>query len=67
MGKEFLANNVYSHEDNVKLEFYEKMIKEEDHIKISYQIKDRASFYGLYNIHTKNKLNKFLIKNIKNE
>lgn len=56
---------MYSNEDNLKLNFYTNMIKGEDSIKISYDVKDRASFYGLYNIHTKNKLSKYLLKDLK--
>jgi len=41
------------------------MIKNEDNHKISEEIKERAQFYGLYNVHTKNKMSKFLLADLK--
>ena len=55
----------FDEETHSVLEFYANMIKSEDHHKISSEVRERSSFYGMYNIYTKNKLLKMHIKQLK--
>lgn len=65
METEYVQNNIYTEEDKLKLEFYKKMIKSEDYHQISADIHERSSFFGKYNIYTKNKLTKAMIKDLR--
>ena len=43
------------------------MIKTEDHHSVAEEIRERSSYYGMYNIYTKNKLLKHRIQNLREE
>jgi hypothetical protein len=47
------------------MEFYKNMIKNEDYHKIAKDVHERSSFYGKYNIYTKNKLTKAVIRDLR--
>lgn len=49
------------------MKFYNKMIKTEDHHSIAWEIRERSSYYGMYNIYTKNKLLKCRIQTLRDE
>lgn len=62
---EYVNNNIFNHEDKVKLEFYKDMIRNEDYHVIAEDIHERSSFYGKYNVYTKNKLTKARIRDLR--
>jgi len=63
-GKDYLKSHVFTNDDIVKLDFITKQIKGEDQHKIANDVKERVDFHGNYNIYTKNKLAKYLVKDI---